>query len=382
MSHSKYPLDCKQGSIENQSINGFKEDAIRVWGSDNKILFNTIDDSAGSNEHHRDAIQLIPTGKDVNSQYFGSIAKNNLIHGNMITSLYKLQCIFGSDGCQENLIIKDNILGTNGYHYISINGMLSGEITNNRTETGGYCPVVLEPLKIGGGLPDAFYVLSFKDHEYEPINTDQEIQDNRSSKLSRYPDANYVYDFDLNLFREIAESNKELYESVGQYLEICMAFYDFETNRDKYRPVDYPAIGKTTKRKITDISIHCSATKEGIDITTSDIRRWHVQDNGWNDIGYNYIIRLDGTIEKGRPLYKSPAAVKGHNKNMLAVCYIGGIDENQVAKDTRTPQQKASMDYLIGELKRHYPEATVKGHRSYPDVAKACPSFDATEEYR
>lgn len=144
----------------------------------------------------------------------------------------------------------------------------------------------------------------------------------------------------------------------------------------------YPPIGKTTKRKITDISIHCSATKEGIDITTSDIRRWHVQDNGWNDIGYNYIIRLDGTIEKGRPLYKSPAAVKGHNKNMLAVCYIGGIDENQVAKDTRTPQQKASMDYLIGELKRHYPEATVKGHRSYPNVAKACPSFDATEEYR
>ena len=53
-------------------------------------------------------------------------------------------------------------------------------------------------------------------------------------------------------------------------------------------------------RDIDKIIIHCSATPEGRDVKTSEIKRWHVEDNGWRDIGYHFVIELDGSIHKGR----------------------------------------------------------------------------------
>ena len=53
--------------------------------------------------------------------------------------------------------------------------------------------------------------------------------------------------------------------------------------------------------KIDSIIIHCSATRAGQDLTAKDIDRMH-RARGFNQIGYNYVIRIDGTIEKGRSL--------------------------------------------------------------------------------
>ena len=55
-------------------------------------------------------------------------------------------------------------------------------------------------------------------------------------------------------------------------------------------------------RQINKIIVHCSATKEGRDFDVEDVRNWHVKVNKWNDIGYHYIIKLDGTIQKGREM--------------------------------------------------------------------------------
>ena len=55
-------------------------------------------------------------------------------------------------------------------------------------------------------------------------------------------------------------------------------------------------------RAINNIILHCSATQEGLDIGVDTIRRWHVTGNGWKDVGYHFIIKLDGTVEDGRPL--------------------------------------------------------------------------------
>jgi N-acetylmuramoyl-L-alanine amidase len=134
------------------------------------------------------------------------------------------------------------------------------------------------------------------------------------------------------------------------------------------------------RRKVDTISVHCSATKEGNFISVANIRRWH-KDRGWSDIGYHYVIYLDGSIHRGRPLYKIPAAVKHHNAHMAAVCYIGGIDRDMKPKDTRTDAQKRSLWRLLTELRNKYPHADIRGHRDYPHVHKACPSFDAFNEY-
>ena len=133
-------------------------------------------------------------------------------------------------------------------------------------------------------------------------------------------------------------------------------------------------------RKINKIIVHCSATTEGQDIKTRTIRDWHVLGNGWDDIGYHYVIELDGSLHTGRDESINGAHCKGHNSESIGICYVGGLDKNGKPKDTRTDAQKSAMLSLIKRLKTKYPDAIVYGHN---DVSsKACPCFDAKEEYR
>lgn len=131
-------------------------------------------------------------------------------------------------------------------------------------------------------------------------------------------------------------------------------------------------------RKITHIVIHCSATPEGREVSVKEIDRWH-RARGFAKIGYHYVIHLDGSISTGRSEREVGAHVSGHNATTIGVCYVGGVDADNVnkAEDTRTPAQKEAMERLVRELLSRYPNAEVLGHRDFPGVAKACPSFDA-----
>ena len=126
-------------------------------------------------------------------------------------------------------------------------------------------------------------------------------------------------------------------------------------------------------RKINKIILHCSATCEGLAFTAKDIDRWHRQ-RGYTMIGYHYVILLDGTVEKGRPIKQIGAHCKGHNAHSIGICYIGGLDKEGRPKDTRTPQQRQAMAKLIADLQQRYPNATVHGHREFAN--KDCPCFD------
>ena len=86
-------------------------------------------------------------------------------------------------------------------------------------------------------------------------------------------------------------------------------------------------------REINKIIVHCSATREFQDVKTEEIRRWHM-DKGWSDVGYHYLIELDGSINKGRPVERIGAHCKGHNNDSIGVCYIGGVDKDLKAKNT------------------------------------------------
>tara|TARA_R110000744_G_scaffold203446_3_gene322337 strand:+ start:41607 stop:42032 length:426 start_codon:yes stop_codon:yes gene_type:complete len=138
-------------------------------------------------------------------------------------------------------------------------------------------------------------------------------------------------------------------------------------------------------RKINKLIVHCSATREGQEISAATINKWHKK-RGWAGIGYHYVIGLNGLIEYGRPVEKQGAHVKGFNKSSIGICYIGGVEAQRdskgkwPAKDTRTEAQKCSLEELLIVLKKLHPEAVIHGHRDFS--AKACPSFDATEEYK
>ncbi len=131
-------------------------------------------------------------------------------------------------------------------------------------------------------------------------------------------------------------------------------------------------------RKINKIILHCSATKEGQNFTTTDIERWH-KERGFAKIGYHFVIYLDGSIHKGRDISEIGAHVTGQNSNSIGICYIGGLDSTGKAKDTRTDAQKASLKQLVADLKKQFPEATIHGH--YEFANKACPCFDVKKEF-
>lgn len=146
-------------------------------------------------------------------------------------------------------------------------------------------------------------------------------------------------------------------------------------------------------KTIDTIIVHCSATREGQDIRASDIDKWH-RERGFAMIGYNYVIDLDGKVEKGRPLTMTGAHCKGWNDRSIGICYIGGLDKNGNPKDTRTLLQKMSLHNLVFKLMDEYPSITqVLGHRdTSPDLngdgkispnewIKQCPCFDVKAEF-
>ena len=132
-------------------------------------------------------------------------------------------------------------------------------------------------------------------------------------------------------------------------------------------------------RKITEIIVHCTATREGKDYTVNEVRQWH-KARGFADIGYHYLIRLNGGLEEGRDLSIAGAHCVGHNTNSIGVCYVGGLDSEGNPKDTRTREQKIALKTLLTSLRIAFPDAEIHGHCDF--AAKACPCFDATEEYR
>jgi N-acetylmuramoyl-L-alanine amidase len=132
-------------------------------------------------------------------------------------------------------------------------------------------------------------------------------------------------------------------------------------------------------RAIKKIIVHCADTPEGRDDRAADIKRWHTEERGWSDIGYHYVVDLDGTIEPGRPIETAGAHCTGHNADSIGVCYIGGCDKKMQPKDTRTDAQKASLVLLLKYLVAKYPGVTIYGHRDFAN--KSCPSFDAKKEY-
>ena len=132
-------------------------------------------------------------------------------------------------------------------------------------------------------------------------------------------------------------------------------------------------------REITKVIVHCAATPEGRDVKTEEIKRWHTEERGWSDIGYHWVVELDGSINEGRSEDINGAHCRGHNSDSIGICYVGGSDSEGNPKDTRTQEQKDSLVTLIKDILDRYSESEVYGHRDFSE--KACPSYDAKTEY-
>ena len=133
-------------------------------------------------------------------------------------------------------------------------------------------------------------------------------------------------------------------------------------------------------RQIKYLAVHCTATSQKTSI--SAIQSYWKNQLGWKMPGYHFIVMPDGEIVSLLPIEQVSNGVAGFNSVLINIAYLGGVDAKNFPQDTRTSQQKASLLKLLKELKQKFPTATIQGHRDFPKVKKACPSFDAKNEYK
>lgn len=143
-------------------------------------------------------------------------------------------------------------------------------------------------------------------------------------------------------------------------------------------------------RNIKYIAVHCTASRQSM---TIEGLKQEFKRKGWVNPGYHYVVLPDGKISQLLDEDKVSNGVKGFNAVSINVAYIGGIDTNGKPIDNRTTAQKASLRSLLKMLHKKYPTAVIQGHRDFsPDLnkdgkitsnewMKACPCFNAKEEY-
>lgn len=150
-------------------------------------------------------------------------------------------------------------------------------------------------------------------------------------------------------------------------------------------------------RFISHLVIHCTAGHGDLE---SVLRFWK-KTLGWRHPGYHFFIDYDGTVHQLAPINNVTNGVKGYNSHSVHISYRGGVrkDNNKIAEDTRTPEQKAAIldtiRKVLEELKPHQDITGIKilGHRDFsPDQdgngvisawerIKECPCYDCIPEY-
>lgn len=123
------------------------------------------------------------------------------------------------------------------------------------------------------------------------------------------------------------------------------------------------------------IVVHCADSKSTMNVTVDTLRRWHVEERNWDDIGYHFFIKFDGTVHECRNTLFQGAHCKSLNDKSIAICLEGGFN----GEDNFTDIQKRSLYYLICEIKETRKNAAVIGHNHFDE--KACPSFDVVSWY-
>jgi N-acetylmuramoyl-L-alanine amidase len=123
------------------------------------------------------------------------------------------------------------------------------------------------------------------------------------------------------------------------------------------------------------LTVHCAATPEGRNNSADDVRRWDIERFG--QPSYHLVITLDGVPHRHLSDEEKGAHVGGNNTGNIGICYVGGLArDGTTPKDTRTAAQKDTLRRLVNEYRARFPGLIVRGHRDWPGVNKACPSFD------
>lgn len=133
-------------------------------------------------------------------------------------------------------------------------------------------------------------------------------------------------------------------------------------------------------RLIKYLVVHCTATPQTA--TVQSIQKYWKNTLKWKSPGYHVIVKPDGTAVELLSIDQVSNGVGGWNSSLINISYIGGVDAKGNALDNRTAAQKQTILNYLKKWKTMFPNAIIQGHRDFPGVTKACPSFDAKKEYQ
>lgn len=175
--------------------------------------------------------------------------------------------------------------------------------------------------------------------------------------------------------------------------------------------------------RLTHLIIHYSATPAGREVTSDQLRQWHlgpakvatgfkykgkiypttgdlpketiggvlveklIGGRGWRQVGYADMIHLDGRIENLVPYnedenvdpWEITNGIMAANElydNARHILYVGG----GTGQDTRTEAQKISLIHKVKETIGRHPDILVMGHNQVDKTG--CPGFKVPDWLR
>lgn len=123
-----------------------------------------------------------------------------------------------------------------------------------------------------------------------------------------------------------------------------------------------------TERSRTDMVV-VHHTGSDVDASAEQIHGWHLA-KGWAGIGYHYVVRRDGTVERGRPEWAIGSHAYGENGHTVGVHLSGDFTD---AEPTHEQVEKTAM--LLADVCTRFgipiDRAHVVGHGEL--MATSCP---------
>lgn len=148
---------------------------------------------------------------------------------------------------------------------------------------------------------------------------------------------------------------------------------------------------RACSRPITEVIAHWTASYTNQDWGSEKVHELH-QQRGFSGIGYHYVIKRDGTLQRGRPLERRGAHSKayGHNNYSIGVSMAGGYNcpsntpspNRYISADSLTTQSLATFEWFMRCFYDVFPGGQTYGHNDTSDLGKVDPGFDCQEYVR
>jgi peptidoglycan hydrolase-like protein with peptidoglycan-binding domain len=139
--------------------------------------------------------------------------------------------------------------------------------------------------------------------------------------------------------------------------------------RSQWKAVAPKSVTKIPRSNRVGVAYHHTVTSIGT--TPRQIQRMHMEDRGWSDIGYNYMITSAGRVIEGRGIDVQGAHSQGENRLWIGVAFIGDYRDGH---DDLTDAAKDAADDLYAWLCDQVGhDLQVCGHQDLPGESTECP---------